>query len=208
VPPIVLMVVRQLERRPVKTMFSTIAVSLAVAVLVIGNFFQDSINSLISTQFHWVQRYDMSLRTNEAVSDRAVYEVASMPGVLRVEPTRAVSARLRAGPRSRRVGIVGIRPDSTLFGLMNMDGHETSLPPHGLLVSKKLAEVLGVKAGDTVRLEVLVDKRPELDVKIAATLNDYAGLSAYMDLDELHRIMLEGPVVTGVQMLVDPQKRD
>jgi putative ABC transport system permease protein len=131
-----------------------------------------------------------------------------MPGVLRVEPTRAVSARLRAGPRNRRVGIMGIRPDSMLFGLMNMDGHETPLPPRGLLVSKKLAEVLGVKAGDTVRLEVLVDKRPECDVKIAATLNDYAGLSAYMDLDELHRIMLEGPIVTGVQMLVDPQRQD
>jgi putative ABC transport system permease protein len=208
VPPIVLMVVRQLERRPVKTVFSTLAISLAVAVLVIGNFFQDSINSMIGTQFHFVQRFDMSVRTTETVADRAVYELSSMPGVIRAEPTRAVSARLRAGPRSRRVGVMGIRPDSTLFGLVNMDGHESPLPPHGLLVSKKLAEVLNVKPGDTVRLEVLVDKRPVCDVRIAATLNDYAGLSAYMDLDELHRIMLEGPVVTGVNMLVDPMRRD
>jgi putative ABC transport system permease protein len=29
-----------------------------------------------------------------------------------------------------------------------------------------------------------------------------------MDLDELHQIMLEGPVVTGVHMLVDPLQRD
>src|SRR5262249_50037238 len=27
-------------------------------------------------------------------------------------------------------------------------------------------------------------------------------------LDELHQLMLEGPVVTGVHMLVDPEKRD
>ena len=51
--------------------------------------------------------------------------------------TASVSARLRAGPRSRRVGIMGIRPDNELFGLVNMDGRETPLPPHGLLVSEE-----------------------------------------------------------------------
>jgi putative ABC transport system permease protein len=103
---------------------------------------------------------------------------------------------------------MGIQPTNELFGLMNMDGRETPLPPHGLLVSKKLAEVLGVGVGDYVQMEVLVDRRPVRQVKIAATLNDFAGLVAYMDLDELHRIMLEGPVVTGVHMLVDPVYQD
>jgi putative ABC transport system permease protein len=208
IPPIVLMIVRQLERRPVKTAFSTIAIALAVAVLVIGNFFQDSIDYMMNAQFHWVQRFDMSVSMTDPVADRAVYELASMPGVIRCEPTRAVSARLRAGPRSRRVAIMGIRPDNSLFGLMNMDGRETQLPPHGLLVSKKLAEVLGVGVGDMVQLEALVDKRPVRKVMIAATLNDFAGLQAYMNLEDLHRIMLEGPVVTGVQMMVDPAQQD
>jgi putative ABC transport system permease protein len=208
VPPVVLMIVRQLERHPLKTGFATLAISLGVAVLVIGNFFQDSIDYMMNAQFHWVQRYDMSVTTAEAVSDRALYELASMPGVLRAEPNRAVSARLRAGPRSRRVGIMGIRPQNALFGLVNMDGHETPLPPHGLLISQKLAEVLKVGVGDTIQVEVLVDKRPVRDVIVAATLRDFAGLSAYMDLDELHQIMLEGPVVTGVHMLVDKKHQD
>ncbi len=208
VPPVALMIVRQLERHPFKTGLSTLAISLGVSVLVIGNFFQDSIDYMMNAQFHWVQRYDMSVTTTEAVGDRAVYELASMPGVLRAEPNRAVSARLRAGPRSRRVGIMGIEPDNELFGLVNMDGRETPLPPHGLLVSKKLAEVLRVGVGDTVQLEVLVDKRPVREVTIAATLQDFAGLQAYMDLEELRQIMLEGPVVTGVHLLVDKKYRD
>jgi putative ABC transport system permease protein len=103
---------------------------------------------------------------------------------------------------------MGIRPDNQLFGLVNMDGRETPLPPHGLLVSEKLAEVLRVGVGDTVQVEVLVDKRPVREVKIAATLRDFAGLQAYMDLDELHQIMLEGQVVTGVHMLVDAEQRE
>jgi putative ABC transport system permease protein len=208
VPPIALMVVRQLERHPIKTGFSTLAISLAVAVLVIGNFFQDSIDYMMNAQFHWVQRFDLSVAMTDPVSDRAMYELASMPGVMRCEPTRSVSARIRAGARNRRVGIRGIEPDSTLYGLVDMDGRETPLPPHGLLVSKKLADVLNVKVGDWVEMEVLTDKRPKRRVMIAATLKDFVGLSAYMDLEELRRIMLEGQVVNGVNMEVDPAYQD
>ncbi len=208
VPPIALMVVRQLERHPIKTGLSTLAISLAVAVLVIGNFFQDSIDYMMNAQFHWVQRFDLSVAMTDPVSDRALYELASMPGVMRCEPTRSVSARVRAGARNRRIGIRGIEPDSTLYGLVDMDGRETPLPPHGLLVSKKLAEVLDVKVGDWVEIEVLTDKRPKGRVMIAATLKDFVGLSAYMDLEDLRRIMLEGQVVNGVNMEVDPAYQD
>ncbi|QDT71192.1 FtsX-like permease family protein [Lacipirellula limnantheis] len=208
VPPIALMVVRQLERHPIKTGLSTLAISLAVAVLVIGNFFQDSIDYMMNAQFHWVQRFDVSVATTDPVSDRAMYELASMPGVMRCEPTRTVSARVRAGARDRRVGIRGIEPQSTLYGLVDMDGRETPLPPHGLLISKKLAEVLDVNVGDWVEMEVLTDKRPKRRVMIAATLKDFVGLAAYMDLEELRRIMLEGQVVNGVNLEVDPAYQD
>lgn len=208
VPPIALMVVRQLERHPIKTGLSTLAISLAVAVLVIGNFFQDSIDYMMNAQFHWVQRFDLSVAMTDPVSDRALYELASMPGVMRCEPTRSVSTRIRAGARNRRVGIRGIEPDSTLYGLVDMDGRETPLPPHGLLVSKKLAEVLDVKVGDWVEVEVLTDKRPKRRVMIAATLKDFVGLSGYMNLEDLRRIMLEGQVVNGVNMEVDPKYQD
>jgi putative ABC transport system permease protein len=208
VPPIALMVVRQLERHPIKTGLSTLAISLAVAVLVIGNFFQDSIDYMMNAQFHWVQRFDLSVAMTDPVSDRALYELASMPGVMRCEPTRSVSTRIRAAARNRRVGIRGIEPDSTLYGLVDMDGRETQLPPHGLLVSQKLAEVLDVKVGDWVEVEVLTDKRPKRRVMIAATLKDFVGLSAYMNLEDLRRIMLEGQVVNGVNMEVDPKYQD
>ena len=208
IPPVLLMIVRQLERHPVKTALSMIAISLAASVLVLGNFFQDSVDYMMAAQFHWVQKYDMAIGTTDAVSERALYEVGRMPGVLRAEPTRSVSVRMRAGPRHRRVGIQGIRRDSDLLGLVNMDGRETPLPPDGLLLSKKLAEVLDVNVGDWVEVEVLQDKRPTARVLIAATLQDFAGLSAYMEIDALHRLMREGPVLNGVQMLVDPAEQE
>ena len=203
VPPVALMIMRQLERHPLKTTLSTIAIALAVAVLVLGNYMQDSVNYMMAAQFHWVQRYDMSVATAEAVDDRAIYEMESLPGVLQCEPNRSVSVRLRSGPRHRRVGIMGIRSDSDLFGLVNMDGQTVPLPPGGLLVSQKLAEILAVGVGDWVELEVLEGKKPIRQAMIAGTLQDFAGLSVYMELDALRQLMREGPVVTGAHLLVD-----
>ena len=205
VPPVALMVLRQLERHPLKTTLSTIAIALAVSVLVLGNYMQDSVNYMMAAQFHWVQRYDMSVSTTEAVADRAIYELDSLPGVLQCEPNRSVSVRLRAGPRHRRVGIMGIRADSDLFGLVNMDGQPVPLPPGGLLVSQKLAEILHVGVGDWVQLEVLEGKKPIRQAMVAGTLQDFAGLSVYMELDALRQLMREGPVVTGAHLMVDPQ---
>jgi putative ABC transport system permease protein len=208
VSPVALMVLRQLERHPVKTALSVFAIALAVSVLVLGNFFQDSVDYMMAAQFHWVQRYDMSVATTEAVADRAVYELASMPGVMRCEPNRSVSVRLRAGPRHRRVGIMGIEPEGELFGLVNMDGRTVPLPPGGLLMSEKLAEILDVSVGDWIEVEVLEGKKPVRQAMVAGTLQDFAGLSVYMSLDALHQLMREGPVVTGAHLSVDPLKRD
>ena len=208
VSPVALMVLRQLERHPWKSGFSIIAIAMAVSVLVLGNFMQDSIDYMMDAQFYWVQRYDMSVVTTEAVSDRAIYELESLPGVIRSEPNRGVSVRMRAGPRHRLVSILGIRPDSQLFGLVNVDGQSIPLPPGGLLISKKLAEIMEVDVGDYVQIEVLEGKKPIREAMIAGTLQDFAGLSVYMSLDALWQLMREGPVVTGAHMSIDPHYQD
>ena len=205
VSPVALMILRQLERHPLKTTLSTVAIALSVSVLVVGNYMQDSVNYMMAAQFHWVQRYDMSVSTTETVADRAIYELGSLPGVLRCEPNRSVSVRLRAGPRHRRVGIMGIRGDADLFGLVNMDGRPVPLPPGGLLMSQKLAEILDVGVGDWVQVEVLEGKKPKRRAMVAGTLQDFAGLSVYMEIDALRQLMREGPVVTGAHLLVDPE---
>ena len=208
VPPVLRMIIRQLERHPVKTGLSVMAISLAVAIIVLGNFMEDSVDYVIHAQFRLVQRYDMSIVTNEPVSNRAIYEVSNMPGVIFAEPTRGVSTRFRAGPRQRRVSIQGIPLESKLFGLVNIDGEEIPLPSSGLLISRKLGDILDVEVGDYVQVEVLEGKRPVVEVMIAGQLQDFSGVSAYMNLDDLSRLMREGPVVTGANMIVDSRDQE
>ncbi|MGI9427460.1 MAG: ABC transporter permease, partial [Bythopirellula sp.] len=208
VPPVVNMILRQLERHLVKTSMSILAISLAVAIVVVGNFMEDSVDYVLNAQFRTVQRYHMSLATIEPVSDRALYEVASMPGVVYCEPTRSVSTRIRSGSHHRRVGIKGLPGDSLLFGLIDIDVKRIDLPEDGLLISQKLADILGIKVGDSVQVEVLEGKRPIRQVPVSGTLQDFTGVSAYMNIDSLGRMMRDGSLITGANMLVDPQMQD
>ena len=63
--------------------------------------------------------------------------------------------------------------------LKSRTSETVALPPDGLVISQKLAEVLGVKAGETLRCEVLQDKRPVVDVPVVALLDDITGLNAF-----------------------------
>jgi putative ABC transport system permease protein len=207
VPNVARMVLRQLERHPIKTGLSTAAVAMSVAIVVVGNFMQDSVDMVIQSQFYDVQRYDLLVATIEPVEYDAVYELFNMPGVYECEPMRIVSTRFRAGHRSRRVAIRGLPPDSDLMRLMNREGHETKLPPDGLVMSQMLADVLHVQAGDLLRVEVLQEKRPVLDIPIAALIDDISGLNAYMDIDALNRHLREGPRVNGAMLATDPLHR-
>ena len=62
-PPVVRMIIRQLERHPLKTSLSVMAIALAVSIIVLGNFMEDSLDYIINAQFRLVQRYDMSIVT-------------------------------------------------------------------------------------------------------------------------------------------------
>lgn len=203
VPNVARMVLRQLERHPVKTTFAILAISMSVAIVVVGNFMRNSVDEVIQTQFYDVQRYDLSLATVEPVSIDAIHELASLPGVYDVEPRRTVSVRLRHGNHARRLGLTGLPNAARLMRLKTKTGEFLDLPPDGLIISKKLASVLGVKAGEKVRVEVLQEKRPVVDVLVVDLLDDITGLNAYMDIEAVNRLMREGPQMSGAMITAD-----
>ncbi len=127
-------------------------------------------------------------------------------GVLHSEPFRIVPARLRFGYRTKRIGLQGLEPDSDLRRVVGRDFDVHPMPPQGMLLTTKLAEVLGVKAGDYVTVEVLEAARPKMQVAVAGTVDEMIGLSAYMDIRALNRMLREGPSISGAYLSVDAEK--
>jgi putative ABC transport system permease protein len=84
---------------------------------------------------------------------------------------------------------------------------EIPLATDGLVVSEKLAEVLGARLGDHLALEVLEGRRLTRTLPIVGLADDLAGIGAYMERRALNRLLEEGDIITGASFTVDAARR-
>ncbi len=153
------MILRNLERRPVRAASTIAGIAGSVAILIAGTFWADSLEWFIDVQFNQVQRADINVGFAEPVPRSVRGELERLPGVSQAEVTRAIPVRLRAGHRSYRTGITGVEDQATLQRILDADLREAKPAPGGVLLTARLAERLGVRPGDTVIAELLEGKR-------------------------------------------------
>lgn len=206
VPVSLRMVLRQLERQPIRTALSTLGIALATAILVVGSFTQDSIGYLLDFQFNRVQRYDVSIALGEQTDDSALSTIAHLPGVRRVEPYRDLAVKISRDAVERRVGVSGITGADGLHRLLDIRGREVRLPERGVVLSSTLASVLRVRVGDRVRIESLEGRRPVFTTRVTGLIDDFSGLSAYMRLSALNAHMNEPNTIGGAYLAVDADR--
>ena len=195
--PAVRMMMRNLERRPVRTLMSIIGVALAAAILVVGTFAFDSARYMADSQFRHVEREDLSISFSAPVSVRALSELSHVPGITRVEGYRLTPVTIRKDHRSRQILVTGLQNHSELRRIVDMDLHHYPVPQSGIVLTEALAKILKVKAGDTVSLEVMEKGDRVRRVVVAALANELIGLSGYMEIGELGRVIGEGPRING-----------
>jgi putative ABC transport system permease protein len=178
-------------------------VALSVAIIVSGRYSIDAVNRLVTVQFENIQRDDATVLFQEPRPARAAHDLASLPGVLQVEPFREIPVRLRFGYRSRRVAVMGLGAQSDLRRPVDQQLNPIHVPPNGLVLNKKLAEILRVNPGDVVTMEVLEGARPVRNIVVAGLIDEPVGLGVYMDAAALHRLMREGDTLSGARLKVD-----
>ncbi len=202
------MVLRNLERQPWRATASILGIAAATAILVVGFFFIDATEELMRMQFSVAQRQDVTVSFVEPVSASALDELRAMPGVMRVEPLRSVPARIRVGHRSRYVPVIGMLAEPMLNRVIDRNGRVVPMAPEGLVFSRMLARVLHVSPGESATLEILEGERPVRQAPVVGLADDYVGVSAYMEISALRRLMREGDSLSGAYLQLDAAGRD
>jgi putative ABC transport system permease protein len=200
------MIFRQITRFPARSGGSIFGIAMAVGLLVTALQWPDAIDRMLEVYFFEGQRQDVTVGFSEAKTSEVEESLARMPGVFAVEGVRTVAARLRHGTRSRREAIQGIRENAQLTPAYDSNRGVVELPPAGLMISRKLSELLAVDPGQTITVEVLEGRRPVFDLPVAGVFETNIGSPAYMRSDALHRLMRERPVASAVHLRVDPEQ--
>lgn len=201
-------VARHLQRRPLKTFLSALGIALAVAMVYTGKFMFDAVDRLQTVQFDRVQREDLAVVLRESGGRDAAMALARLPGVERVEPFRSVAVRLRHGHRSRRLALSGWARDAELRRIVDDRLRVHSLPEEGLLLTRRLGEVLGVAVGESVTVEVLEGRRVVVPLPVAGLVEEPIGTAAYLGEAALHRLLGEGDRINGAYLAVDAARQD
>lgn len=202
------MMLRQIRRRPVRSLLTSTGVALAVGIMVLSRFNISATDEMIDMNFNVAERQDITVNFAEAQSMKTVYELQRLPGVLRVEPFRSVSVRLRNGHVERLGALTGLAGDAVLSRAIDADRKQIALPGEGVVLAEKLAELLRVKPGDMLTVDVLEDRQPRLEIPVAGTAETFVGTPAYMRIEALNRALREGARVSGAHLAVDPAYKD
>lgn len=197
------MILRGLLRRPLRSGLTITGLATALALYIASASSTDNIERMMEIAFDRAQREDVTVTFAEARDARAVHELARLPGVIRVEPFRAVGANLSFGPRVEREGLTGALPGADLGRLVDLDGRVVEPTPGGALLSGRLARQLGVEPGDVLTAAVTEGERPRLAVPVAAIVETPLGSSARLDRATLNRMLREGASVSGAYLSVD-----
>ena len=206
--PAMRMTIRTMERRPWRALLTTFGIASAMAIIVSGMFWRDALDYMIGVQFETAQRADADIVLVDALGPRVENEVARMPGVMLAEGSRDVPVRLVAGHHFYRTGIQGLSTDGELRRLLDGGLNRISIPSEGILLTDRLAERLEVRVGDSVLVETLAGERHKRLVLVVGVVRDLIGLSAYMDLDALNRLMGEGEMLSAVSVRLDASQSD
>lgn len=194
---------RNLLQRPLRTLLTWAGLALGTAVMMMGRFQNDAIDHMVEYQFQRSERHDVSVGFVEPLAPAALWELAGLPGVLTVEPQRAVAVTVRYRAASYRTAIIGIADDAVLRRPLDSAGQSIQPPVYGVLLTDYLAGMIGAHAGDSIELETLSGRRRTLRLPLAGTVSEPFGVQAYLPIATLDRLLGEGERVSGAVLSVD-----
>ncbi|MES2879790.1 MAG: FtsX-like permease family protein, partial [Pseudomonadota bacterium] len=145
--PAARMIIRTMERRPLRTGLTIFGIAVAMAIVITGAFWRDSVVVLMDTQFNQVLRGDVSIGLLEATPARVQHEIAKLPHVSAVEGARTIPARLSHANHSWRGAVQGKPEQPELHRIVGLERQIFAPSRDGLLLTDRLADKLQVHPG-------------------------------------------------------------
>jgi putative ABC transport system permease protein len=206
--PTGMMIVREQLRRPFRTALSSLGVAGAVSLLILSHFAWDSLLAYFEGTFRREQRQDVAVVFAAPVSPRVVGELRHLPGVDAVEGLRAVPARVRHEHRARDSVIMGVPAAATLRRLVGKGGREVPLPRDGVVLTKTLGEVLDLRVGDRVTLELRDGERRAVKPVVAGFVDEAIGMQVYAQSETLAELESDLGAVSSALLKVDAREAE
>jgi len=203
-----MMIFRSVLRWPGRAAITLFGVAASVGVLVMSYFMFDAVDRLADSVFQQANRQHVTLARASARPETAVRDAMGLPGVVAAEGAFAIPARAVNGHRERLTALQAHFGSPTLARLVDDMGRVVTPPPNGLVLPEMLARALDLRAGDRLRLEMLVPPRTVLVLPVAEIIPQGMGQEAHVSAVTLFAAMDSAPMVNTLHLAVRPDQLD
>ncbi len=200
------MVLRNIFRHRLRTSVGVFAVAMGAALMTAGFMLREGVSFIVDFQFEQVLRSDVDLTFKDERGSDALREARYLPGVDRAEPVLDVACEFFHGRFHHKGTISGLADGAELTVPRDSAGQIVRVPRVGIVMTRKLAQLLDVRAGDAVEMAPIKGLRRHEIVPVAAIADSYVGIATYANINYLSRLIGEELATTGVQLKVDPSE--
>ena len=197
------MVLRRVTRHAGRMAGAILGIAAGMALSVSMISIMSGFDHTVDLSFSVVDRSDVTVTFNEAMSNKVVLELRRMPGVIEVEPVRNVSVVMRNGVKTHRGAVNGLVPSARLYRALDSDSSTIEMRKDGMILAQSLANILDIQPGELLTVEVREGRRPTLTVPVAGVAQTLLGSPAYMDLETLNQVLREPNRVSGAYLRID-----
>lgn len=193
-------VLRGLFRNKGRTLVSMLAAVMGAALIVMALGFVNSMNGMLAFQFDKVMLSQYTLNLADGTGAEAVDEIRRWPGVTLAEGVLDAAGMFEYQGRRKQGTISGLMPGARLTVPCNAAGQQVPVPANGLLMTRRLADQIGVRPGDTVWFTPVKGARRPCQLAVAGLIESMLGLGVYADYRYLTRILGEAGALSQVQV--------
>ncbi len=197
------MLVRRLIRQPGRAGAAALGIGSGMALSVAMLGVMSGFDLTMDLNFGVIDRSDVTVTLVEPLSDKTIHELQRMDGVIEVEPFRTVPALLRNGLYTYRGAINGLVAEPRLNRAVDDRMEPILLREDGVILAEPLAEILHIRPGQRLTVEVREGRRPVLDLPVVGVATTLLGSPAYLELGALNRALKEPNRVSGAYLRID-----
>ena len=178
--------VRNIFRYKKRFLMTIIGILGCTALIVTGFGMKDSIMAIIPNQFEKVFNYDMQISVKKDIDnekkDNLIKELMEKKEIEEVVETNITSGKLAKGNNEEEIQIIVPDEDKELDKVINLENEKTkekvNLKENSIVITSKVAQLIGAKEGEKVKLKDSDDK--EVEFEVSDIVENYVGHYVYM----------------------------
>jgi len=202
-------VIRNTLRSKRRFIILCLGIALTYGMVLVTLQLFSGVDTLFTSHYDEFQRMDYNINFSKPMNRKVLIDLKNIIEVERIEPKIEYPFELVYGWKSKVVNVIGVERDTKFYSFKDLNNINILIPEDGIVLSENLADYLGVKKGDLIKVKSYIPDRKDVDLAVKDIIKQGLGINAYMEINYMGRILLDEGLITGAYFdtKMDPREK-